>query len=463
MLLKCPIFIQGMVFIIYAYYYRVKCYARALLHGNRFIDEYMQGDKAAPKTLDKSLLYHFPTERDITSLINDLIKNGASVYGENIIQGYCKGKNILLISHEMSMSGAPIVLLHMAEILKSNGYQVLLIAPSFDNKYVELALKKSIPVVYYQKLFESDMIYKSRRIFYKVVLNTILCFPLVLLLQNTNTQVIWWIHECGEIFHKYQAKFFPRKLSSNIHIYCVGKYAEKMLKFRFPLYRTKRLLYYSPDLKIIGENDYNNTVNKIINGYDRNKKIYAVIGRIVPRKGQDILLEAVNMLPEDIKKQTKFLFIGKTRKQIDRESSRLDVREYEIGKRVIEASKKNPDTIIWNDELCIDQIYDIYKNIDFLICSSVDDPMPVVVAEAMSMGIPCICSENTGMAAIVRHFGSGLIYTGNNPKKLAEKIKEAYYFDKSEMNRLSINSRKAYVKIFSEKVFRRKIRQILDR
>ena len=56
LLLKCPIFIQGMVFIIYAYFYRVKCYARALLHGNRFIDEYMQGDKEIDSATYESIL-----------------------------------------------------------------------------------------------------------------------------------------------------------------------------------------------------------------------------------------------------------------------------------------------------------------------------------------------------------------------------------------------------------------------
>jgi glycosyltransferase involved in cell wall biosynthesis len=49
-----------------------------------------------------------------------------------------------------------------------------------------------------------------------------------------------------------------------------------------------------------------------------------------------------------------------------------------------------------------------------LICASRDDPMPVVVTEAMMFSKVCICSENTGSANIIQDGNSGFVYKDNS-------------------------------------------------
>jgi len=82
----------------------------------------------------RKLLIKYFSPRKITSLrtfLYEIIISGGTVFGKKIINKWCtenSDKNIFLISHELSLTGAPIALYYFAENLKEKGYHPIIIS-----------------------------------------------------------------------------------------------------------------------------------------------------------------------------------------------------------------------------------------------------------------------------------------------------------------------------------------------
>lgn len=372
-----------------------------------------------------------------SDVMEAVLHNGGTIYGREMLENYdaSEKKDVLMVSHDLTSNGAPVVMIHLAEILSDKGYNVLVMSPRDGDLMVKYILDKGIPVIVDPMLYEDDLVLMSRGLFYRILVNTIIGGSLINKLSGTEVNVIWWIHESSETYTRDQARNMPRKLSDNIQVYVVGPYAKKILSKRCPYYDIRTLVYYSPDLRNAEMSD-----SYIFGRLDRGKKIYAFIGGWNRRKGQDIAVKAIERLSEKIINQSIFLFVGKPDD------------EY-IMNQISGLKHLYPDNVIITGELELRQVYKLYQKIDYLICASRDDPMPVVVAEAMSVGKPCICSENTGTAAIIHHCKAGFVYRFNSPDRLANVIMESYYLSKKSYESMSQNARKAYSRFFSRKRF----------
>lgn len=387
---------------------------------------------------------NFQEVQSLDELLHLLDEHDSKVYGKEIINRYEDDvdRTILLVSHELSLTGAPIVLLHLGESLKRRGFQVIIISGLEGDKFSGHAVSMGIPVIYYKGFLKSDMILSIRNLFFKIVISTIKCVPIINLLNATDSSVMWWIHEAGESYQRGMAKEMPRELAPNIRIYSGGSYARKMLVSRFPRYEVKDLTYGVPDLtRITTKNDFHIDLP--------DKKIFALFGTVQHRKGQDVLQNAIERLSNNVRDGCFFLFIG-------------TCCDSEITNGLNELTKKYPNNVLYIEEVRLDDLYQLYKEIDFLVCASRDDPMPVVVAESMSLGKPCICSEFTGSAAVVHHYKSGFVYRHNSSSALARRIEEACVLTDDAYERMSRNARSAFIYVFSEQVFEKKIDRYLE-
>lgn len=108
---------------------------------------------------------------------------------------------ILLLSHELSRTGAPIVLRDLAVVLKEMGYSVLVV--SFrDGELKEDYEKNDIPIMVYDNQdIELDFIDRLVADYNIWIVNTLLLWPVVSYVQNTAVKIKWWLHE-DEIFFK---------------------------------------------------------------------------------------------------------------------------------------------------------------------------------------------------------------------------------------------------------------------
>lgn len=380
----------------------------------------------------------------IAAFSEEVTKIGGKIYDPfNVLYDETGSKKyVLLISHEMNLTGAPIALGYFAESLQRQGYQPI-IACRHDDVFKKQLLDKGIPVIIFSLIYTSKLIPLNTHLFKFIVINTIVGAPLVSQLSGMTIPVLWWIHEAVVSYHPGALQTMPHIVSKNIHIYCGGSYAEMVLHQFRPEYDIKQLLYYVPDYS--GIENSNHSILSNTNG----KKVFAMIGMQEKRKGYDVLTCAILNLPKNILNDCYFVFVGKT-------------CDPEMSTAVSSLLENYPDNTQYIEELSRTELISFYRQLDCLICASRDDPMPVVVTEALMMSKPVICSENTGCASILEETNGGLVYRNNDPFELAQCIEYIYNNIGPNLQPMCQRARKTYERYFTQEMFDKAIYDITN-
>lgn len=390
----------------------------------------------------------FTNFKKFVKAFNEHIKNSNNtIYLSEVLESYDQinrkekdlGKVVLLVSHELDLTGAPIALYYFAKSLKASGNYPVIICRT-DGRLTEDITNDGIPVVVYQGTYTDDLIERISPLFDFVVANTIVSHPVITRLSDKDIPVVWWIHEAVVSYSEEVLNQISQTVASNIHIYCVGAYAKKVLLNYRNRYSTKEFLYYVPE-----NNKHSESVFRIDN--PENKIIFAIIGMQEIRKGQDVLADAIANLTEENRSKALFVFIGRK------------CNPY-IGDKIQQICKKYPNNTRYIEELTQQQIHDFYEQMDCFVCASKDDPMPIVVTEAMMHSKAIICSENTGSARLLKDMNSGFVYHNDNYLELAEKI--TYVIENIDcLDEMRSNARKTYDRYFSKQVFDENVRAII--
>lgn len=351
---------------------------------------------------------------------------------------------ILLVSHEMSLTGAPLVLLYMAEHIQQLGYQPVIMAPQ-DGPMTKEAVRSGIPVIIDHTILQPNTrIAAIANNYSLVVANTIVCAQVIHELGGTDIPVIWWVHESRASYQDIaDSKLLPEQLQDNIHIYSVCDYARDLLQEYRPHYQSDILNYYMPDY---GELHPKCKFTLPPHG---NRKVFTLIGTMEPRKGHDILADAIRSLSGDVLDQCYFVIVAKAGDQ-------------DIIDNIQQLCEQFPDSVKHYPLLNRDEITILHQQTDCLLCTSRDDPLPCVITEALSLGKPVICTENTGYKTILREMGSGLIYPNNDPAMLAQCITD-FIRQPALSKSISANARATYDRYFSQKVFAANVNHLLNR
>ena len=370
--------------------------------------------------------------------------NNVQIYHIDEILSYdikSNAKNVLLFSHTLDLTGAPVAIRFFAKKLIVDGYNPIIIAPK-GGTLVDVLIEDKIPTIVYEQLFNDAFIRNYAPLFKFAVVNTIVCAPIIKQLAGLDISVIWWIHEAEVSYHNSQIDNMPNTIPDNVRVYCGGSYAKEVLIKKCPNYKADILLYYVPDYSEIEK------FKQFDIGNTSNKTIFASVGTLEERKGQDVLVDAIFYLGEKYIKDSYFLFIGK------------DCFE-PILKKIKKLSKAYPDNVKYIPEVNPNDLKLVYNQIDCLICSSKDDPMPIVVTEAFLMKKIVICSENTGSAQFIEDGVNGFIYKNNDYIELSEKIKTVLE-NQNNREQIGIQARKIYDDNFSKNAFDSQIDNILQ-
>ena len=68
---------------------------------------------------------------------------------------------------------------------------------------------------------------------------------------------------------------------------------------------------------------------------------------------------------------------------------------------------KSEKNFNFKGEMHFENKYKLYKNTDVLLCTSRDDPMPVVVSEAMSLEIPTLVTSQVEQYSYIEDYING--------------------------------------------------------
>ena len=393
--------------------------------------------------LKKDKVFRFPEKIQFSATIQtfeDIVKyferGDRKIIGKKQLIAYGKKetKKVLLVTHEMMLTGAPIALFYFAKMLKEEEMCPVILAPS-GGMLEDECKRYGIPALIDPSLYKEKRYKLYIDLFDMVIANTIASAPVINGLSESRIPVLWWLHEAEASYQDENFfKAMPQHIPDNVTVYTVGDYAKKRLLYHRPLYKSKELLYYVPQNNVEGK-DVTFKLPKEAKG----KTVFALIGVQEYRKGFDILINAIRNLNEEERKKSYFVFVGK--------------KYYKtIYEDIDQICKDFPENTLYIEKLDRKEINDLYKEIDCYICASRDDPMPIVVTEAMQNNVAVIVSENTGTATIVKTEKCGLTYKNNNVEELTEKI--IYMLNNSvDRKEFGKNGYKAYLKYFAKEAF----------
>lgn len=359
-----------------------------------------------------------------------------------------KNKNVLVVVHEMLRSGAPIVTVDLADIIRQFGYNVVIASPS-DGPLREELLERGFPVFALPEIMQgigedaangsgydmviTDSVIKNMNM---SVFSTIVLYNLIYRYDNTENKIVWWLHESKESFAVW-GKHMTKRVGKNVTVLAVCEYVKRRLE--------EYGLDYAPGILMYGAPDFARDVKKP----ERKDDIvrFACVGGIEKRKAQDILLEAIKLLPFEYLKRMDFTFAGK-------------VWQRDVFQR-LEAFDRSYPNVHYLGAIPREKVVELFASSDCVVAPSRDDPMPVVMTEGMIVSDICVCSTGAGTTDYMKDGESGFVFKNEDPEDLKNKL--IYIVDNIDrLEDIKRESRKIYDTYFSMDVFKDNIRKMLE-
>jgi hypothetical protein len=293
------------------------------------------------------ILHYIPTDLNID---NNLINN-------------C----IFLVNHASSLTGAPIFLYDFAVyLLENNIFKNIILIDVFQNEKLFSIYKNKIPKIIY--------CYNDTKIILKLIklYNPLFIYSnseSIIALENSifndyNFKIIYHFHETRSNYQK-NPRFPPLKNNINLNNNLVYVVSDNILNDYKKSFNFKNLSLFPPfiptnkldNLKLLNLEEIESCSTNL---EEINKKItFCMIGQKIDRKGYNIFINVAKELPN-----YNFLWIG----------DNLDNTNFPNYYQIEHTT--NP--------------YKYSKFIDYLLVLSKEDPCPIILLEAMSLGIPCI-------------------------------------------------------------------------
>ena len=351
-------------------------------------------------------------------------------------------QRLLLISHELSRSGAPITLFLIANFLSKRGYLITVLSP-FEGPLREDYENANMRVCVIPSILEDARLVVSYLDQQDLVLaNTILAYRLVHAAKAFNKVCIWWIHESG-LGQKW-AKSLPavaQALSLSDSVIFPSQATADLYVLNSP--RSN----YLPIHLGIDINDFQINNCKIPVEDHPGKMLIVNVASLETRKGQDVLLKAIQELPADIRGNIECYLIG----QILSETEKNFCEK-------IQRIADHMDNVFITGPLPHDQVVCYLMAADIFILTSRDEALPLSMIEAMSFGKAIISTNVGGISEIIQDGVNGLLVSSENHRQITNCLMRLYR-NPAEREQLGATARQTYLENYT---FDRFAKQILD-
>lgn len=308
-------------------------------------------------------------------------------------------KIVLLIDHLSGFGGAQRVITNIANRMTEKGNEVEFILTG-NNKSCVYQLDNRIKINLIQdssvkRMSKIKKIKKIRQTIKKTQTDVVISFltmvNIIAIISNAGLDIPIIISErndpdrCSKIEKLLSRLFYRFAQCVVVQTDCIK---EKISR------------YYKKNIEVIGNPLVNHGVEKTI--YERTKRVIAV-GRLNKQKNYTLLLEAFSKVILNYKDYCIDIYgVGK-----EEESLKKKCHELGIEKNVFFKGNKS-------DVITCEPDYEFY------VLSSDYEGMPNALAEAMSVGLPCISTncDGGGAAALIKNEKNGLLVEKNNIDEL---------------------------------------------
>lgn len=339
-------------------------------------------------------------------------------------------KKILLVSHEMSYTGAPRSLLNMTRIFMKMGMDVhvwTLNAGEFTKEFSELGIDvKEVSTSIYSMQTEIKQ-------FDVVILNTFFTAKLVSYMQSL-TRTILYIREAQNIPDLARDCGLDVKDIDNANeVICISEYAREFI--------TKN---YSPhNINVIHnfvKDEYRHKPNFVHDGIIN----YMISGTVERRKGHDVVIKAFLQMPEKLRKITRLHIVG-----------RKPDWSKEFWNNLIPV---NDERIIYHGEISDEkERLTLYEKMNVFIIASRDEACSLVALEGAMLGKALIMSENVGAKYL--DISGRYIYLTEDVNDLCRKMCELT--SRKELLVKGLEMRQQFLKTSTEKQYISNIQEVI--
>ena len=304
---------------------------------------------------------------------------------------------VLFVSHETTLSGAPIQLVHLAGWLRERSWDILVATPD-RGPILEMLTERGVPNVVEPTLL-TDLAHawlrERCRDFDVIVANTIASWPAIRAAFLEENPALWYLHETLVAVRLIRA--IPEMASALTM-------ADLLVT---PTQQTARVYQGLTEAPIeVVPYGIPRPVGGVTQPSEQIR--FLTLGSFEPRKGQDVLAEAIAKLDPAAREQCRFKMAGRV----------LDEAFYSSLRATV-ASFPEVDLI---DALGHSDALRLLNETDVLVLPSRDETMPIAILETMGLGKAVISMDVGGVREWLRDGMNGLLVEKEDPAALADAL-----------------------------------------
>ncbi|MBR5598275.1 MAG: glycosyltransferase family 4 protein [Lachnospiraceae bacterium] len=367
-------------------------------------------------------------------LMVKLSKEASQIYDSKLPE---KEKKMLVIVPDLRLSGAMTVMKELLELALWEKYEIYMIS-SEDGEYREKMLQMGVNIIIRPYVYCSEE-YREvlRESFDLIFVNSAGCYYYVYYFLNTKTKVLWWFHETKTQLEIMQKDFLNLSLlSSNIQIAGVTPAVQEGVQE-----------LYGKNIKLLSMPIQDKRKKEFI-VKENEQVIFFIPAALTSIKGQDLLIKAITMLPEEFQKKSKFYFCG---------YSLPGQKEY--GETICKAIEMLPNAEFLGS-IDKSQVYEWYEICDCVLAPSRVDATPTTIVEAMMFQKLCIVSDATGISKFMQDCVNGFVFPSENVQELLKRIL-LVIAEKNNLSAIAQAGRYVYEDHFSTQVITEQLKDII--
>jgi len=355
----------------------------------------------------------------------------AAAFGKPVEKVHIEPRRVLLVSHELTVTGAPNSLLRQAKYFLEAGCKVdvwTLAGGDLLPRYEEAGLRPEL-VANDRRAIEAKWAECNVR-YDLVICNTICTYKFADVLRRRKVPVVWFIRETRLLDEEsWLNQDFDRVFRSFPNLYTVSEYNAAIVRD------------YNPRVRIVG-----NSVPDRFAGFSpaSGKIRFGFIGSFIPVKGLDLLVEAFRRIHAGF--PTAELHVA-------------GLVSIGIGER-LKAETAGDDSIIWHGEVQGDAKRAFFDSIDVMCVPSLDEPFGLTVLEGAMYGKAVITTDRTGANYVIDE-DCGRIVRAGDVDALAAAMRELAAMDGASLRAMCEHSRCRYLERASPEVERAAVLRIM--
>ena len=355
----------------------------------------------------------------------------AAAFGKPVEKISVSPRRVLLVSHELTVTGAPNSLLRQAKYFLEDGCKVdvwTYAGGDLAPRYQEAGLEPEL-VANDRRAIEAKWAANPVR-YDLVICNTICTYKCVDVLRRRGMPVVWFIRETRLLDEEaWLNQDFDRVFRSFPNLYTVSEYNASVVRD------------YNRRVRIV-----RNSVPDSFTSFSRpaDKLRFGFIGSLIPVKGIDLLVEAFRRVHAEFP-ATELKIAGKV--------------SVGIGER-LRAETEGDDSVVWLGEVQGDEKRAFFDAIDVLCVPSLDEPCGLTVLEAAMYGKAIVTTDRTGAKYVVDE-DCGWVVRAGDLGALVAALRELAAMDPAALRGMSAHARSRYQECASPEVERAAVLRML--